>query len=523
MRIKTILLALCCMAFTAGTTRGLAATAATEPRFDIEVVDAPARAFFTGLASRGGGNLLVHPEVKGSITMTLRAVTVSEILDATRELYGYDYRHLPAGYFVLPVALRTQFYTVNYLDMSRSGSSRTSVSSGSITESKGMSATSNSTSTATTGNTGSTGSESTASLTGTVIVSQTQADFWGQIESNLKSIISADAERRIIVNRQSGVVAVRASPDELRSVSEYLRRVQSTATRQVILEAKILEVDLSDAYQAGINWAAVLKHGGDTYTLGAASPPGGFDANLLNTAGRNTIVGPGNPLTQFAATTLGSAFTLAIDTSDVNAVIDLLKVQGNTRVLSSPRVATLHNQKAVIKAGTDELFVTGVKSNTVTGTATSSSREVELTPFFSGVALDVTPQIGDDGEVILHVHPSVSEVRDQTKRLTVNGQTDELPLAVSEIRESDSVVRARSGQVVVIGGMMRSTRGAQNFATPFMSSIPGLGNLFKSKRNLERKTELVILLKPLVVDGTAAVELAAADAARVNAVEATFK
>jgi MSHA biogenesis protein MshL len=518
MRIKTILLALCCLALIAGTTRAMAATAAAEPRFDIEVVDAPARAFFTGLASRGGGNLLVHPEVKGSISMTLRAVTVSEVLDAARELYGYDYRHLPAGYFVLPVALRTQFFTVNYLDMSRSGSSRTSVSSGSITESKSTNANTTSTATA-----GSQGSEATESLTGTVIVSQTQADFWGQMESNLKSIIGADAERRIIVNRQSGVVAVRASPDELRSVGEYLRRVQSTATRQVILEAKILEVDLSDAYQAGINWAAVLQHGGDTYTLGAASPPGGFDANLLNTAGRNTIVGPGNPLTQFATTTLGSAFTLAIDTSDVNAVIDLLKVQGNTRVLSSPRVATLHNQKAVIKAGTDELFVTGVKSNTVTGTATSSSREVELTPFFSGVALDVTPQIGDDGEVILHVHPSVSEVRDQTKRLTVNGQTDELPLAVSEIRESDSVVRARSGQVVIIGGMMRSTRGSQNFATPFLSSIPGLGNLFKSKRNLEHKTELVILLKPLVVDGAAAVELAAADAARVNAVEATLK
>jgi MSHA biogenesis protein MshL len=520
MRFNTILLAVCFLVLTAGSTRGMAAMAATEPRFDIEVVDAPARAFFTGLASRGGGNLLVHPEVKGAITMTLRAVTVSEVLDAARELYGYDYRHLPAGYFVLPVALRTQFYTVNYLDMSRSGSSRTSVSSGSITESKSTNSGSNSTSTATAA---SSGSEPTASLTGTVIVSQTQADFWGQIESNLKSIIGADAERRIIVNRQSGVVAVRASPDEQRSVAEYLRRVQSTATRQVILEAKILEVDLSDAYQAGINWAAVLKHGGDTYTLGAASPPGGFDANLLTTAGRNTIVGPGNPLTQFAATTLGSAFTLAIDTSDVNAVVDLLKVQGNTRVLSSPRVATLHNQKAVIKAGTDELFVTGVKSNTVTGTATSSSREVELTPFFSGVALDVTPQIGDDGEVILHVHPSVSEVRDQTKRLTVNGQTDELPLAVSEIRESDSVVRARSGQVVIIGGMMRSTRGSQNFATPFLSSIPGLGNLFKSKRNLEHKTELVILLKPLVVDDAAAMELAAAAAARVSAVEASLK
>jgi MSHA biogenesis protein MshL len=122
-----------------------------------------------------------------------------------------------------------------------------------------------------------------------------------------------------------------------------------------------------------------------------------------------------------------------------------------------------------------------------------------LTPFFSGVALDVTPQIDDDGSVILHIHPTVSEVTDQTKSITVSGVTDSLPLALSQIRESDSVVRARSGQVIVIGGLMTTQTVHQNYQTPFLGSIPVLGNLFKSKQDTTTKTELVILLKPIVV------------------------
>jgi MSHA biogenesis protein MshL len=164
-------------------------------------------------------------------------------------------------------------------------------------------------------------------------------------------------------------------------------------------------------------------------------------------------------------------------------------------------VSTLNNQKAVIKAGTDEFFVTNVSSNTVTGTSSATSRNVELTPFFSGIALDVTPQISADGEVTLHIHPTVSEVTDQEKDLTVSGETDTLPLAFSQIRESDSIVKARSGQIIVIGGLMRNATTDENFGTPGLSKIPGLGNLFKSRRSVEQKTELVILLKPIVIDG----------------------
>ncbi len=480
-------------------------------RFDLEVSDAPARAFFLGLARRAGSNVVVHPKVAGNLTLSLRGVTIAEALETVREMYGYDYRRLSAAYFVMPASVQNRTFQVNYLDISRLGASRTLVSSGSITDvgREPNSGNGSMPSPATAGTSQSDSSATGGEVTGTSIVSRTDSDFWSQLEVSLKAIVGNTAERNVVINRHSGTVVVRAAPDELRNVDEYLQNIQRIVTRQVVLEAKIIEVELNDAYQAGINWATVLRSGNQTYLGGVSTPPDGFDTDLLAGSGRQITVGPGNPVTSLPARTLGGAFTLAVDLHDIGAFIDLLKLQGNARVLSSPRVATLHNQKAVIKAGTDEFFVTGIESNTTTGTSTSTTRDVKLTPFFSGIALDVTPQIDADGGVILHIHPSVSDVRDQTKRVTVGGQTDELPLAISEVRESDSVVKAQSGQLIVIGGLMRSTRREQNFGTPYLSAIPGLGELFKSRRNSTVKTELVILLRPIVTDSGNAATMAA--------------
>ena len=479
-------------------------------RFDVEVSDVPARAFFLGLAKRGADNVVVHPRVSGNLTLSLHNVSVAETLETVREMYGYDYRQLPAGYFVMPASVQMRIFQINYLDMARVGSSRTQVSSGSITdnnrEERGGGQSKQGSGNANSPTNG--GDQSSSELTGTAIVSHTDTDFWSQLEVSLKSIIGTAADRSVVVNRQSGMVAVRAAPDELRNVAEYLQRIEHTVSRQVVLEAKIIEVELNDSFQAGINWATVLRDGNKSFFGGQRAPPDGFDSDLGATEGLPVSVTPGNVITGLTNSTLGGAFTLAVNLHDINAFIELLKVQGNTRVLSSPRVATLNNQKAVIKAGTDEFFVTNVSSSTTTGTSTSTTRDLTLTPFFSGIALDVTPQIADDDEVILHIHPSVSNVRDRTKRVTVGGQTDELPLAFSEIRESDSIVRARSGQVIVIGGLMRSTERDQQFATPWLSSIPGIGELFKSRRNSDVKTELVILLRPLVVDDQSGADLA---------------
>ena len=479
----------------------LAKPAVDASRFNLNSEDTPAQAFFMALVDQTEHNIVVHPEVSGKISLMLQDVTVEEVLDVVSEVYGYNYRRGPAGYIVFPATLQSRIFQINYLNLQRSGVSRTRVSSGQVSETRQSGQRNNSSGNGITNPQASSGNQDSQQISGSGIETNYVADFWAELQSTLEQMIGDAEGHQVIVNSQTGVIVVRAMPEKLRNISDYLDATQDIAQRQVVLEAKIVEVQLSDGFRSGINWVAVSQNSsGDTLTFGQQAPPPGFSGDPNDLGGAPVTVQPGNPITGFATSTLGGAFTMAFDIGDFNAFLELLETQGDTRVLSSPRVSTLNNQKAVIKAGTDEFFVTDVSSNTVTGTSSTTSRDVELTPFFSGIALDVTPQISADGEVTLHIHPTVSEVRDQQKILTVSGETDTLPLAFSEIRESDSIVKARSGQIIVIGGLMRNSMIDESFGTPGLSRIPGIGNLFKSRRAVERKTELVILLKPVVID-----------------------
>jgi MSHA biogenesis protein MshL len=473
------------------------------PRFNLNCEDTPAQAFFMALVDQTQHNIVVHPDVSGKISMILQDVTVEEVLEVVSDVYGYSYRRSAAGYIVMPATLQSRIYQIDYLNLQRSGVSRTRVSSGQVSETRRNSRQNNADIVGGIGNMQSgNSSQDNHQISGSGIETSYAADFWTELEDTLEQMIGTADGHQVVVNSQTGVIVVRAMPDKLRSIGDYLETIQDIAQRQVVLEAKIVEVQLSDGFRSGINWVSVAQNSsGDTFTFGQLAPPPGFTGDPADLGGAPVTIQPGNPITGFATSALGGAFTMAFDIGDFNAFLELLEQQGETRVLSSPRVSTLNNQKAVIKAGTDEFFVTDVSSNTVTGTSSSTSRDVELTPFFSGIALDVTPQISADGEVTLHIHPTVSEVSDQQKILTVSGETDTLPLAFSEIRESDSIVKARSGQIIVIGGLMRNSMQDESFSTPMLSKIPGIGNLFKSKRSVESKTELVILLKPIVIDG----------------------
>jgi MSHA biogenesis protein MshL len=164
----------------------------------------------------------------------------------------------------------------------------------------------------------------------------------------------------------------------------------------------------------------------------------------------------------------------------------------------------VNNQKAVIKVGTDEFFVTGIETDTTQANNNfNTSINVELTPFFSGVALDVIPQINASGEVTLHIHPSVSEVKEKTKQIQVSSGDEgilKVPLALSTIRESDSIIRAQSGQVVVIGGLMQTVVQDNEAGVPYLSQVPILGGLFRHRKQVSVKSELVILLRPIIVE-----------------------
>jgi MSHA biogenesis protein MshL len=499
-----------------------------ESRFDVAVADAPARPFFEGLADGTAYNIVLEPGVGGTITLKMKNVTIVEVLDAVREAYGYDYRRLPSGFVIVPPALQTRLFQVNYIDLERRGTSRTRVSSGQVGQSSnpqiiGGSMSGTGTDSQSQGlseppgavfaTQGAKDANRVKEITGTSVSTRSSSDFWPELEASLRALVGTEGGRTVVLNAESGLIAVRATPRELRDVQQFLDKIQQIATRQVIIEAKIIEVELSSAFQAGINWAAIAKNGASTYSAFQTGPQQGFGSNnlqLLNQPSVPVTVGAGNPITSTVTNTLGGAFAVAVNAGSFSSYVEALATQGKTTVLSSPRVSTLNNQKAVIKAGDDEYFVTGIESNTVVGTAASQSNNLDLAPFFSGVALDVTPQLSYDGRIILHIHPTVSVVTSKTLTVTVAGTgangtsgTTSLPLAYSEVRESDSVVTAKSGQLIVIGGLMQKSHSYQDYRVPVLGDIPLIGNLFKSQQKIEDHTELVILLRPIVVDNDA--------------------
>ena len=398
-------------------------------------------------------------------------------------MYGYHVEKLETIYRIYPAGLRTETFAVNYLMMQRDGATQTSIISGGVSQASNNSNSSNSSSGVNnfTGNSssGNLNSSNSGNSNGTSISTSSQTNFWENLEESLTTMLGDSAGRSILVSPQAGLVTVKALPDELKTIREFLRTSEQNLTRQVIIEARILEVSLSDSFQQGIDWNEITANLGSTDLTYSSS--GGLLGNTITSA-------------------LGGISSLSFSNKDFSGVLNLLSTQGNVQVLSSPRVTAINNQKAVIKVGDDEYFVTEISSqNTITSTSTSVMPNIELTPFFSGIALDVTPQIDKNGSILLHIHPSVIETEEQEKVVTLDAEQYILPLAQSTIRESDTIIRANSGEIVVIGGLMQSVKTEEVSKTPLLGDIPLLGGMFRNVSEVETKKELIILLKPTVV------------------------
>lgn len=492
---------------------------ALEERFNVAFNNVPAQQFFRSIVAGTRYNMLVHPEVSGNISANLKDVTLLETLDAVREMYGYDYRVDGTRITIRPLTMQTRMFHVNYLVGSRRGSSNLRVTSTSVSNAannnngnnqgqQGNQPNQNNQN----GNNGNQNGGGATQVASTDVNMLSDSDFWGDLKLAIDAIVgSKEGGRSVVVSPQSGVLVIRAMPEELRNVDMYLKATQLSVDRQVILEAKILEVELNEQFQSGINWASFSALGNsrsNRVATGVISPGGSLSPLPFN-GGQPPVISNGQGLaasTGFslsnAANAAGALFGFAFQTNNFAALISLLEQQGTVHVLSSPRVAAVNNQKAVLKIGTDEFFVTGVTTTTNTSTTGNTvTPSVTLQPFFSGVVLDVTPQIDEKGNILLHVHPSVSQVTTITKGIDLGSAGSlTLPLAASSTSELDSIVRGQDGQVVAVGGLMRQAATDDTSQLPGAGKVPVLGALFRNKNKVSQKRELVVLIKPTIVD-----------------------
>ncbi|MFA7270736.1 MAG: secretin N-terminal domain-containing protein [Sterolibacterium sp.] len=476
-----------------------------ESRFDLSVVKAPAAQVFMALVTGTRYSMLLPPELSGTITVNLKDVTIKEALDTIRELYGYEYKVQGTRIFIQTNTLQSRVFQINYLSSRRQGSSDLRVTSSSISTGQNVSSpgaapnlpnSTNNPSTPTNSATSSARGNETSRVSTT-----SDADFWRDLSTALTAIVGTTDGRNVIINPMSGVVVVRAFPTEMRNVENYLKATQLVVERQVMIEAKIIEVTLSNEAQSGINWAAFKTINNASTMAGSMASGAALSTNSsFSTSDVSLQVVPGAIK---SVTPMGNGFIgLAFQTANFAAVINFLETQGDVAVLSSPRIATLNNQKALLKVGTDEMFITNVSGGSAaTTTIAAVAPTLTLQPYFSGISLDVTPQIDDEGNIILHVHPAVSNVAEKQKvvDLGANGGVFKLPLAASTINETDSIVRVQDGNIVAIGGLMRQAQ------TNSRTGLPGTGNtvvesLFGQRSNVYSKSEMVILMKPTIIN-----------------------
>ena len=471
-----------------------------EPRLDLLVNNAQARDVFLAIVADTRYSMLMHPDVGGTLSVTLRGVTVSEALEAIRDVYGYDFKMEGRRITIYAPTLQTRIFTVNYPNSQRSGNSELRVSSG-VGQSSNTAGAGAASSTPATG--------TTQRMDGSRVSTSSQTDFWLELAGAVRGLVGSGDGRSVITSPQAGIMAVRGMPDELRQVEKFLKAAQIAVERQVMLEAKVVEVELRDGFQSGIDWSALKNGGGSTGAVGVLGGNttsntlvSGVQANLPGfPSGGAALLADGVSIPQAGAGLFGLAFA----TDGFQAVLGFLETRGDVQILSSPRVATLNNQKAVLKVGTDEYFVTGVTggsstSATSTTSATTTLPTIALTPFFSGISLDVTPQIDEGNNITLHVHPSVTTVSEKTKQIDLGSIGNfRFPMASNSVNETDTLVRIQDGNIVAIGGLMQMETSRQASGLPGSSGIPFLSFLLGNKANTGRKKEVVVLIKPSII------------------------
>ena len=357
------------------------------------------------------------------------------------------------------------------------------------------------------------------------ITTSTSTDFWSDLETAITNLIGieiqssgaasggggfgwgfgglsgagsrnqstvTDEGKSVLVQPLTGIIVVTAFPHELDRVENFINLAQEALRREVIIQVQFLEVVLNKGFQYALDF--------NTFGQQANNPitgSGEFDGTvegLLGSANRiagefladdNDIDGISNPL------------KISTNFADFDAVFRLLETRGTVQVISSPQLRVLNNQKAVFSDGDQEFFQTQADTTTITGSNnTTTNANNNLQQFFSGISMDITPQISANGDITLHVHPTITAVESQTKQ--IGGQL--VPLAKTSTREIDTVIKAENGKIIVLGGLAFERNITESAGIPGLNSIPVVGDLLEQNQRQSVKSEFIILLKPIIAN-----------------------
>lgn len=513
-----------------------------EERITIVAPNMPAAEFFNSLVAGTDLGVAISEDVDAVINLSLPGVTIQEAMDTVADLYSLDITRRGNIYTVRPGGLRTKQFTIDYLNVQRFGNSNITVNSGSNQSNNqnsniggynagintGLAGINGSTISGLTGlnsvgnqNLGGYGGIGQGGIGGGAggqISTSTSTDFWSDLETAITNLIGIESAgstnsqsvgqfgqsgsrnqstvteegKSVLVQPLTGIVIVTALPKELERVEQFINAAQDSLRREVIIQVQFLEVVLNKGFQYALDFNTFGRQANDPIT-GSGAFRGDADgllgsnnqqaAELLS--GDAGIEGISNPL-QFST-----------NFSDFDAVFQLLQTRGTTQVISSPQLRVLNNQKAVFQDGAQEFFQTQADTTTIASVNnTTTNANNNLQQFFSGISMDITPQISANGNITLHVHPIISAVDSQTK--SIAGQA--VPLALTSTREIDSVIKAENGKIVVLGGLAFERNVNETAGPPGLSRVPLLGDALEQKQTQSVKSEFIILLKPIIAN-----------------------
>lgn len=441
--------------------------------YSIVAQDVPVRELLFAMGRDANINIDVHPSISGQVSINAIDQTLPQILERVSRQVNMRWNFDANGNLLVePDSPFWKTYRIDYVNVGRTASTQVSMTTGlgSVASNQGGGG----------GNAGNNASTASVNQTST-------NNFWQTLTQNLTELIGSNDNaaggsggQPLVINAESGIISVFADSKKQLEVENFLNFVQTRSLHQVMIEATVVEVDLNDDYQSGVDWNALRS---DSFNIN-------FIQNVTSPDLDN------NP-TSF----------LTISDSDnndaVQSTITMLSQFGDLRVLSSPRLMTLNNQVGMLRVVDNKVyFNVAVEPGTVAqGVSTPAAFTTEVRTVPVGFVMTVTPQIGDNDQVTLNVRPTISRivrfVNDPNPVLADAGVVNEIPEI--QIREMESVLKVYSGQVAVLGGLMQDSLQQETTGVPGLSRLPGIKNLFSYRNDSARKTELIVFIRPTII------------------------